>query len=493
MNIAQTPAAKSAASKTSAGGIPPADEDLYEKLRRIHPRSVKGVFRSLKSTLMWTLLAIFHFGPLLRWDRGAGVPDQAILIDMGARRAYFFFIEIWPQEVYYLTGLLLFAGVALFTMSALAGRVWCGFLCFQTVYTDLFMAVERWVIGERGRRIAVDRRKWNFDKLWRKSLVVAIWAVISLAVGVSFVAYFGDVYTLVPQIFTGDAGVGIYTFLAIAGGGCFLMAGWAREQVCIYMCPYSRFQAAMFDEHSLVVAYEAWRGEPRGSAKKGQSFEGRGHCIDCNACVTSCPTGIDIRQGNQLACIGCGLCIDACNTIMDRYELPRGLISYDSAYNLEAKATGKPTKTVPIRPRTIIYFVMLSVIAGIMVYGLSHRTTTDVTILHERSPLFVMLGDGDVRNGFTYKVLNKERQLRHFTLGVEGIDGLKLDVVGETGSDGKIDLDVDSDIVGTFRAYVTAPYDKTKGKTTPFTFVLTDRDSGTVERRRGTFMGPDKD
>jgi cytochrome c oxidase accessory protein FixG len=488
MNIDQSTASPSAAAVAAKS-----DEQLYEQVRRIHPRSVKGMFRNIKWILMSVLLAVFHLGPFLRWHRGEGAPDQAILIDMGARRAYFFFIEIWPQEVYYLTGLLLFAGLALFTMSALAGRVWCGFLCFQTVYTDLFVAVERLIIGERGRRIAMDRRKWDFEKAWRKSAVVAVWAIISLIVGISFVLYFDDAYTLLPQIFTGDAGVGIYTFLAIVGGGCFLCAGWGREQICIYMCPYSRFQAAMFDEHSLVVAYEAWRGESRGPIRKGESFEGRGHCIDCKACVTVCPTGIDIREGNQLACIGCGLCIDACNTIMDRFNLPRGLISYDSAYNLEAKAAGRPPKVVPIRPRTIIYFAMLSVVASIMVYGLMNRSTTEVTILHERSPLYVMLGSGDIRNGYTYKVLNKVRLDRHFTLDVQGIEGASLTVVGDDDAKGKPNLDVDGDLVGTFRIYVTAPYDKIKGKATPFTFVLTDRDSGAVERREGTFMGPDKD
>ena len=479
--------------KTGPAAAPQDTDDLYQQARRIHPRSVKGVFRNAKWILMGVLLAIFHLGPFLRWDRGAGAPDQAVLIDLAGRRAYFFFIEIWPQEVYYLTGILLFAGLALFTMSALAGRVWCGFLCFQTVYTDLFVAVERLIIGERGSRIAFDRRKWDFEKVWRKSAVVGLWAVISLIVGVSFVLYFDDAFTLLPQIFKGEAGVGIYTFMAIVGGGCFLCAGWGREQICIYMCPYSRFQAAMFDEHSLVIAYEAWRGEPRGPARRGEGFEGRGHCIDCKACVTSCPTGIDIRDGNQLACIGCGLCIDACNAIMDRFNLPRGLISYDSSYNLEARAAGRTPKVVPIRPRTIIYFAMLSLVAGIMLYGLMNRSTTEVTILHERSPLYVTLGDGNIRNGFTYKILNKVRQGRHFTLDVQGIDGVSLSVVGEDGAKGAATLDVDPDLVGTFRVYVTAPADKLKGKATPFTFVLKDVDSGMVERSGGTFMAPEQD
>ncbi|MGE5476751.1 MAG: cytochrome c oxidase accessory protein CcoG, partial [Bacteroidales bacterium] len=303
---------------------------LYASSGTIHPRSVRGLFRNLKWWAMGLLLAVWHFAPFLRWDRGPGAPDQAILIDLPGRRAYFFFIEIWPQEVYYLTGLLLFAAIALFFMSALAGRLWCGFLCWQTVYTDLFVLVERLVIGDRNARIALDKQKMNGAKLAKKGTVLLSWLAISAACGIGFALYFDDAFALLPQILTAQASFATYGAIAVVGGGCFVMAGLAREQVCIYMCPYARFQSAMFDEHSAIISYEAWRGEKRGPAKVGQDFAGRGHCVDCGICVQSCPTGIDIRNGNQLACIGCGLCIDACNTVMDRYGLPHGLITYDS-------------------------------------------------------------------------------------------------------------------------------------------------------------------
>jgi cytochrome c oxidase accessory protein FixG len=471
---------------------PPQSDDLYEVAKRVHPRTVKGTFRNAKWILMTVLLAIWHLGPFLRWDRGPNAPDQAILIDMAGRRAYFYFIEIWPQEVYYVTGLLLIAGLALFLMSAVAGRVWCGFLCFQTVYTDLFVWVEQRVIGDRGKRIAFDKKPYDFDKLWRKSIIYGAWGLISLACGVGFVLYFDDAYTLLPKIFTGDAGSNIYLFLGLVGGGCFIMAGFMREQLCIYMCPYSRFQAAMFDEHTMVVAYEAWRGEPRSSARKGQSFEGRGHCVDCNACVVSCPTGVDIRMGNQLACIGCALCIDACNQMMDRYQLPRGLISYDSIAAQAARADGKVIKLKPVRTRTIVYVLMLALVVGGMGYTLAYRPMTEVSIIHERSPLYIQLRAGDIRNGYTYKILNMVRKERHLKLSAEGIDGVKLDVVGEQLTDGTAILTADGDSIGSYRVYVTAPYGAIKSHATPFKFVLEDEGDGSKVTSSAIFMGPEK-
>ncbi|MGE5476451.1 MAG: cytochrome c oxidase accessory protein CcoG [Bacteroidales bacterium] len=464
---------------------------LYAETVTIHPRKVKGTFRSIKWWLMAALLAFFHLAPFIRWDRGPGAPSQAILADMAGRRGYFFFIEIWPQEVYYLTGLLLVAAIALFFMSAVAGRVWCGFLCWQTVYTDLFVLVERLVVGDRNARIKLDREPWSARKLVKKGIIQAVWLLISLACGIAFTLYFDDAFTGLREIFTLQASMGTWSAIAIVGGGCYLLAGFAREQVCLYMCPYSRFQSAMFDEHSLIISYEAWRGEPRAPARKGQSFEGRGHCIDCKMCVTACPTGIDIREGLQMACIGCGLCIDACNTMMDRMKLPRGLISYDSNANLQAREKGEKAQTRLVRPRTIIYTTLLSAIGAAMVFMLSTRHTVEVNVLHERSPLFVQLSDGSIRNGYTYKVLNMVRKDRTFELTVSGIPGASIEVVGDNAGKGaQTELQVPGDEVGTFRIYVTAPDSSIQNSKTPLMFQLTEKAEGHVVRSETLFAGP---
>ncbi|MGE5514500.1 MAG: cytochrome c oxidase accessory protein CcoG [Bacteroidota bacterium] len=463
----------------------------YATSGTIHPRAVRGLFRNVKWWAMGILLAFWHLAPFMRWDRGPGAPDQAILIDMAGRRAYFFFIEIWPQEVYYLTGLLLIAAIALFFMSALAGRLWCGFLCWQTVYTDLFVLVERLVVGDRNARIALDKQKWSGAKLAKKGTVIGLWLLISAACGIGFCLYFDDAFVMLGNILTGQAASSTYIAIAVVGGGCFIMAGLAREQVCIYMCPYARFQSAMFDEHSAIISYEAWRGEKRGPAKVGQDFTGRGHCVDCGICVQSCPTGIDIRNGNQLACIGCGLCIDACNTVMDRYGLPHGLITYDSTSNLEARTRGEEhPKLKLLRPRTYVYLAILSLIGGVMLYSLTTRKVIDVNVLHERSPLFVELSTGEIRNGYTYKVLNMQRKDRDLTVAVTGIDGATIELVGENGDAATAQLSVPGDTVGSFRLYVTAPAASTKGKKTPFEFVLTDNSDGTVVRTSTLFAAP---
>ncbi|MGE5500713.1 MAG: cytochrome c oxidase accessory protein CcoG [Ignavibacteriales bacterium] len=486
MAIANKPSTKKPATAEELG-------EFYADSSTIHPRKVKGTFRSLKWYVMAAVLAFWHLAPFIRWDRGPGAPNQAILADIAGRRAYFFFIEIWPQEIYYLTGLLLIAAIALFLMSAVAGRVWCGFLCWQTVYTDLFVLVERLVIGDRNKRIALDRKPWTAEKIVKRGVVNVAWAVISAACGTAFVLFFDDAPTMLKAILTGQESAATYTFIGIIGGCCYLLAGFAREQVCIYMCPYSRFQSAMVDEHSLVVSYEGWRGEPRAPLNRERNFEGRGHCIDCRMCVTSCPTGIDIREGIQLACIGCGLCIDACNTMMDKFKLPRGLISYDSIHNLERRGQGLGAETKLVRARTVLYTAIILLVGGLMTYSLAFRKTTDVNILHERNPLFVQLSDGSIRNGYVYKVLNMVRQDRSYTLKVAGIEGATLTVVGGARDVAEAELKVAGDDVGTFNIFVNAPEAKLQGKRTPVFFVLTEQGGeGRMVRSESLFAGPDK-
>lgn len=463
---------------------------LYADYQKIYPRSVRGTFRTLKTAAATIMLAVYFLAPFLRWDRGEGAPDQAILIDMPGRRAYFFNIEIWPQEVYYLTGLLILAAVCLFFITALFGRIWCGFACWQTVWTDMFLGIERWFEGERTERLRLDKAPWSAAKFARKMGKWTTWFVISAATGIAFTLYFGDAFQMLRDIFTLQASTPVYVFIAIIGGFAFLLAGWAREQVCIYMCPWPRFQSAMFDEDSYIVSYEKWRGEPRAPAKPGADFEGRGHCVDCRMCVQVCPTGVDIRDGTQLACIGCALCIDACNSVMDRFGLPRGLIRYDSVRNISQRAQGKATKFRILRPRTIIYTVAILLVGSVMLYSLLNRSTTEVNVLHDRAPLWVTMSDGSIRNAYTVKVLNMVREPRIFRLEVDGVAGASLEAVGVEGGGEALELPVEPDSVGSYRVFVTAPADSVEGQRLEVDFTVTDTVSGESRTVENVFAGP---
>lgn len=467
------------------------EEPLYADRVKVYPKRVSGTFRKLKWWIVGVLLAIYYLVPWIRWDRGPGAPDQAVLIDMPNRRAYFFFIEIWPQEVYYLMGLLLLGAVMLFLVTSLAGRVWCGYTCPQTVWTDLYMQVERWIEGDRNARIKLDKQPLSASKAGKKAAKHGVWLLIAAATGGAWIMYFNDAPTVVSNIFTGQASTTVYFFFGLFTFTTYLLAGWAREQVCTYMCPWPRFQAAMFDEDTLIVTYQRWRGEPRGKHKKGQSWENRGHCVDCNQCVAVCPTGIDIRDGVQLECISCALCIDACNGVMDKVGLPRGLITYDTERNQENRALGKPLSYRLVRPRTVIYSLVALVIAGAMLWSLAFRATLDVNVLHDRNPLYVTLSDGSIRNGYTVKILNMTREPRDFVLDVEGIEGATMAVVGrEDKVDGTVVLPAAPDSVATYQVYLRAPREAVPDETMPVTFELKESGGGEAVRHETVFRGP---
>lgn len=471
---------------------PPQKQKLFAEREAIYSRSIQGFWRKVKWWTVAVLLGLYYLGPWLRWDRGPGAPDQALLIDMPGRRAYFFGLEIWPQEIYYLTGLLILGAVGLFFVTALFGRVWCGFTCPQTVWTDLFMWVERKIEGDRNARIKLDKAPLSAPKIGKKLAKHAAWLLIALATGGAWIMYFNDAPTVVRDFFTGQASMAIYGFVFLFTATTYLLAGWAREQVCIYMCPWPRFQGAMFDEDSLVVTYEDWRGEPRGGARKGQSFEGRGHCVDCGLCWQVCPTGVDIRKGQQMACIGCALCVDACNSVMDRFGLPRELITYDSIANQVARAKGETkTRLKLIRPRTIAYAVLLLVIATVMVVGLSTRSRLHVNVLQDRQPLFVKLSDGSIRNGYTLKIVNMVREPKTYLLSTDGLVGAEIAVLGRHLEPGPyLELEVAPDDVSAFRVFVKAPADSLSGPQTDFTFYLIDMETRQSEEVRGIFNGP---
>lgn len=462
-------------------GQDPAPIKLFAKREKVYPKRVNGRYRRLKWIAMIVTLGIYYLVPFIRWDRGPNAPDQAVLIDLPARRAYWFFIEIWPQEVYYLTAILVFAAIALFFATAMFGRVWCGYFCPQTVWTDLFVWVERIVQGDRNARKKLQEGPWTFDKARKIAVTHFIWLVIAWCTAGSFVLYFNDAPTLVRSFFALDVSPTVLAFIVSLTLSTYIMAGFAREQVCVYMCPYARFQSAMFDEDTLVVGYDVERGEPRGKHKKGDSWEGRGHCIDCTACVQVCPMGIDIREGLQIDCIACGLCVDACNDVMDKIDLPRGLIRYDSDRNIRDKKSAFRL----IRPRTIYYSCVLLLVGGLVLYGLVTRAPQELHVLHDRNPLYVTLSDGEIRNGYKIKVLNKTHAEGHYRLGLENIEGAALDVQGAGNLDSG-DLAVKADSIGHFRVFVRAPLQEQSP--VPLVFTITNLKTGRVDKTNDVFI-----
>jgi cytochrome c oxidase accessory protein FixG len=466
-----------------------AERSLYEKRRRIHPKAAHGTFRRLKWAIMAVTLSIYYLTPWIRWDRGLNAPDQAVLIDIPARRFYFFFIEIWPQEVYYLTGLLIIAALSLFLATSLFGRVWCGYTCPQTVWTDLFIAVERLLEGDRAARIRGDALPWTAAKITRKAIKHAMWIVIAVLTGGAWVFYFADAPSLLADLLRFQAPPVAYIAIGALTFTTYMLGGHAREQVCTYMCPWPRIQAAMVDEDSLVVTYREYRGEPRGPHRKNETWEGRGDCIDCNQCVAVCPMGIDIRDGQQLECITCALCIDACNGVMEKVNRPRGLIAYDTLENLGRRAAGQPPRMRLLRARPVIYAALIAVVGVLMLVTLGNRATLELNVLRDRNPLYVTLSDGSVRNGYTLKVINKLHQERNFRLSVAGSLPAQVSVLGGETADEPV-LNVGPDRLASFRVFLTAPASALGGESTAITFAVSDPADGTQATYDSVFRGP---
>ncbi len=468
----------------------PQFRELYKKRVQIYPKLVYGTFRTWKWIVMIVTLGIYYGLPWVRWDRGPAAPDQAVLVDFENRRFYFFFIEIWPQEIYYLTGLLIFAALALFLVTALFGRVWCGYTCPQTVWTDLFIAVERLFEGDRNARIRLDKERLSLNKAWRKTGKHTVWLLIAMATGGAWIFYFHDAPTLLQELPQGTAPFTAYLFLGLMTFTTYTLGGTMREQVCTFMCPWPRIQAALIDTESLAVTYRVDRGEPRGPHKRGASWEGRGDCIDCNQCVAACPMGIDIRDGLQLECIQCALCIDACDDIMDKVDRPRGLIAYDTDQNIERRLAGDPARFRLIRLRTTLYAILLVAVGSIMLYGLATRDFLDVNILRDRTPQYVLNSDGSVRNGFTLKILNMQPDARRYRVTVDGVGGAVFTVVGygERFTD-LPEIEAPADKTSSVRIYITIPPDALPDeKITPIVFRVEDVDAGTVETAETVFV-----
>jgi cytochrome c oxidase accessory protein FixG len=452
---------------------------LYAARKKIYPQNVSGTFRNIKWALMAICLGVYYGLPFVRWDRGPNAPNQAVLIDFPHRRFYFFFIEIWPQEVYYFTGLLVIAAMVLFLMNALGGRIWCGYLCPQTVWTDLFYAAERWIEGDRRTRMLKEKGKLDTRRVAEIIAKHSVWLFIAWWTGGAWVLYFADAPTLVKELLTGEAPAIAYISIAILTFTTYALAGHMREQVCVYMCPWPRIQAALTDEWALNVTYRYDRGEPRTSIKKAADLRAKGaqagDCIDCYQCVAVCPTGIDIRDGAQLGCIMCGLCIDACDAVMKKVGRPTGLIAYETDINIRRRLDGKKPIYRFVRARTLIYTGIIALVALLMLYTFTTRSALALNVLHDRNPLFVMLSDGSVRNAYTLHFLNKLNELRTVALEIEGLSHPIVHVVGSDAiTVGPPLIALPPDQTREVRVLITVPPGTTIEKSGPIVFKVQD-------------------
>ncbi|MDO6728792.1 cytochrome c oxidase accessory protein CcoG [Marinovum sp. 2_MG-2023] len=456
------------------------NQSLYAAREPIFPRRVSGMFRRLKWWIMGVTLAIYYLTPWIRWDRGPNLPDQAVLVDMMHRRFYFFWIEIWPHEFYFVAGLLIMAGLGLFLFTSALGRVWCGYACPQTVWTDLFILVERWIEGDRNARVRLHRANWSFRK-WRLRLVKwAVWLLISIATGGAWVFYFTDAPTLLADLGSFSAHPIAYGTIAVLTLTTFVFGGFMREQVCIYMCPWPRIQSAMMDSDTITVAYRDWRGEPRGKKHDGTA----GDCVDCMACVNVCPMGIDIRDGQQMECITCALCIDACDDVMGKIGKPRGLIDYLALSDEAAERAGDPPKPIwrhVLRPRTLIYTTLWSAIGVGLIYALFIRTDIELTVSPVRNPVYVVQSDGAIRNIYDVRLRNKSGDDRDFRLSLTSDDILRITLEGQENT---YSVNVAADSTHLQRVYVTArPQDPAATRAvTDFRFWVEATDGDTTTR-----------
>ena len=471
----------------------PLPTKLFEKRTKVHNKRIDGPFRRFKWFVMFVTLAIYYGTPWIRWDRGPYAPDQAVLVDLANRRFYMFGIEIWPHEFYYVAGLLIMAALGLFLVTSAVGRAWCGYACPQTVWTDLFQHVDRFVDGDRNARMRLDAAPMGPKKFAKRSFKYTIYLVISFWTGGAWIMYFADAPTLVRDFWAGEAAPAAYITVAILTLTTFTLGGFMREQVCIYMCPWPRIQTAMMDEKSLLVTYKDWRGEPRGSVKKAEKNPGKfGDCIECLQCVAVCPTGIDIREGPQVGCITCGLCIDACDKVMADVGRPRGLIDYATLEDCEKEANGEPTRSpwrALLRPRTLAYFLIWGSIGFAMLFALGVRNHVGLSVSPDRNPPYILMSDGSVRNSYTLKLRNMESRPREMEIAVEGLPGALMwtDTIGRDDAARIQVKTVPADQVLSVRAYVVAP----EGTSTQdFSFSVTSRDeqqeTATTETRFDT-------
>lgn len=461
-------------------------ETLYQKRIPIYPRSVKGRFRNIKYGILILAYSVYFSLPWIPWER-ANAPDQAVLYDLPGRHFYIFDLVVQPQDIFWLAGFLVIAALLLFFVTGIAGRVFCGYFCFQTLWTDVFILIERLVQGERPARIRLGNAPWNGEKILKMGTTYALWLGVAFMTGLTFTLYWADARVLVVEMLQGEAPFPAYATTLLLTATTFVMAGLAREQVCTYMCPYARFQSAMFDKDTLIVAYDEHRGEKRHKITKGlkareeRQAQGVGDCIECGYCVQVCPTGIDIRNGLQLQCISCALCIDACDTIMDNLNWPRGLIRYASEHALEGK------KTRILKPKTVGYGVVLIGAISMLTWSIATSAPYNAAVSQVRQPLYVTLSDGRIQNSYEIKLNNKITQPIRVAIAVEGLPGAELDL-------GALDKQITLEPQQRLRVWarVRVPPQPGEGQR-HFDFVITPRGDADADpvRRSASFSMPE--
>ena len=390
---------------------------LFQKREKIYPRQVSGLFAQLRIAGILALLGIYYIVPWINYEG-----RQAVLFDLPHRKFYIFDWIFWPQDFIYLACLLVVAALSLFLFTALAGRLWCGYACPQTVWTEVFLWIERKIEGDRPKQIKLDKAPWDKRKYMIKGSKHAVWITFALFTGFTFVGFFTPIREFSVSLLTFDMGPWETFWLFFYSFATYGNAGWMREQVCMYMCPYARFQSAMFDDNTLIVTYDSERGEGRGSRKKGEDYKakGLGDCIDCTMCVQVCPTGIDIRNGLQYECIGCAACIDVCDSVMEKMDYPKGLIRYST----ENAMQGAETKI--IRPRVIVYSIMIIGFLASIIYGIEARVPAGLDIIRDRNMLFRENYEGMIENIYTIKLLNMDTKDHEYKLSVSGMDSLDI-------------------------------------------------------------------
>lgn len=398
---------------------------MYAAREEIYPREAKGRYASLRWACVWLTQIVFYGLPWLNWNG-----RQAVLFDLGARKFYIFGVVLWPQDFIYLAALLIVCAYALFLVTAVAGRVWCGFACPQTVYTEIFMWIERRIEGARSARIRLDRQPWTLEKIARKSAKHAAWFAVALWTGFSFVGYFSPVSSLMHEVTSFALGPWETFWILFYALATYGNAGWLREQVCKYMCPYARFQSSMFDKDTLIVTYDVKRGEPRGplTAKSTDmpAAKSTGDCIDCNMCVQVCPTGIDIREGLQYECIGCAACVDVCDGVMDKMNYPRGLIRFTTQNALAGGWSPAQMWRRVFRPRVLVYGAVLTALTLGVASSLAVRTPLKVDVVRDRAALSRIVAGGRLENVYRLQVMNATEQPQRYRIAATGLEGLTL-------------------------------------------------------------------